>query len=148
MNALKMMEDQHAEIETRLLKLETEALPSVQRQRLLQLASALHVHSTIEQKLFYPAAKARSTEEVIFAHIESHRAMNAIASELLGLNATSERYHDRLAALRSEFEEHVREERGDLFTQVRKLLDKARLEALGSEMNAMLEQLTEDPVVA
>ena len=101
MNALKMMEDQHAEIETRLLKLETEALPSVQRQRLLHLATALHVHSTIEQKLFYPAAKARSTEAVIFAHIESHRAMNAIASELLGLNASSERYRERLAALRS-----------------------------------------------
>ncbi len=144
MNALKLLDEQHAEITSRLQRLEQEALPSVQRQRLLQLAAALHVHTTIEEKIFYPATKSRSTEEIIFVLIESHRSLNAIAADLLTLAPTSERYRDSLTALRAEFEEHVREERGDLFTQARRLHDKAKLDALGAEMTQMVALLTSD----
>src|SRR4029079_12186827 len=110
MNALAILDEQHRTIEALFAKLEDEMLPSVRRHRFLQLATAMHLHAMAEQKIFFPAMKARATEEILMESLAKHHDLEARITELLTMPPAQERYRERLHALRLQFEHHVKEQ--------------------------------------
>ncbi len=141
MDAIALLEEQHEEVEALFDKAEKANAPTTRRRIFEQIGDALAVHAAIEEKIFYPAAKASATEDVLFEAVEEHLAAKRLIADLIELDASDEHYKAKLTVLGEEIRHHIREERKSLFPKVKKLLDKAAREALGQQMEALAELL-------
>jgi hemerythrin superfamily protein len=140
MGAVEMLESQHREVEKLFAAFE-EARGEEQREIFLQIADKLAVHAAIEEKHFYPAAKAKNTEDMLLEAAEEHLSVKRVISDLLALDEEDETFEAKVMVLKEQVEHHVEEEEDELFPKVEKLLDETTLEALEQEMTATQEEL-------
>ena len=140
MNAIELLKKQHEE--ARKLFGEIESAEDDEKQDLFeQLADALAVHATIEEKHFYPATKNARTEELLQEAVEEHLGVKRLIADLLELSPEDAQFDAKVAVLREQVEHHVEEEEGELFPKVRKMLGADELEDLGVVMEDMAEEL-------
>jgi hemerythrin superfamily protein len=143
MNAIKMLKQQHREVEGLFEQLE-KARTGPQRQKVFdQIADALAAHATIEERHFYPSVKKRDTEDILLESTEEHLAIKRVIADLLDCEPSDERFEAKCKVLKDEVEHHVEEEEGELFPKVQKLFDDEALKALGEEMQATWDELME-----
>lgn len=143
MNALELLEAQHAEVEDLIAKLEASE-PRQKATLFIELADKLAAHAKIEETIFYPAVMARQTEEVLLESVEEHLAIKRVLADLLELDVDDDQFDAKLSVMKEQIEHHAREEEeGELFPKVKKLLDADVLDALGGEMLATFEALLE-----
>lgn len=140
-DAIEILEQQHREVEDLFAQFE-EAQDDEERETLfLELADALAIHATIEERHFYPAVKDQQTEEQLKEAHEEHKKVKRQIAELLGMGADDDEFVEKVAALRQCVDHHVGEEEGELFPKCRELLDEEELEAIGQEMIATASEL-------
>ena len=140
MNAIDLLEAQHREVDALFAKAEA-ASGAGKRALFEQIADALAIHATIEEKVFYPAVKARRTEDVLLESLEEHLGIKRVLADLLDLQPSDETFDSKMKVLKEQVEHHVEEERTELFPKVGKLLDGEQLEAVGQEMLALASTL-------
>lgn len=140
MNAIEMLEGQHAAVERLFDELE-EAKGDEKQALFDELADSLAMHAMIEERHFYPALREDETDDVIERSLREHLEMKRVLSDLLTLDAEDERFDAKLAVLREEVEKHVEEERDETFPIAEDLLDEDHLEALGQEMLATMADI-------
>jgi hypothetical protein len=140
MSAIEMLESQHREVEDLFEQFE-EAKGTKKGDIFLQLADKLAVHAAIEEKHFYPAAKADQTEDLLLEAAEEHLAVKRLIADLLKMDAKDETFEAKVAVLKEQVEHHVEEEEEELFPAVEDLLDATTLEALEQEMVATQEEM-------
>lgn len=144
MNALDLLKEQHDEVDSLFAMIENAKDADKKSELFIELADKLAAHATIEEKLFYPAVKAKQTEELLVESVEEHLQIKRILADLLELDVDDDHFDAKLSVMKEEVEHHARdEEEEELFPKVKKLLDKDDLEALGGEMSAMFEELLE-----
>jgi hemerythrin superfamily protein len=142
MNALKLLEEQHAEVEELLTKLENVRSEEKRKALFTEMADKLAAHATIEEKLFYPAVKSRKTEDLVLESTEEHLSIKRVLADMLTLEVDDEQFDAKLSVLKEQVDHHAHEEEEkELFPKVRKLLSKDELEGLGGEMAALFEEL-------
>jgi hemerythrin superfamily protein len=140
MDAIEMLEEQHRDVED--LFDELEGAEAADRQDLFdELADQLTVHALGEERYFYPAVRARRTEEILLQSLEEHVIIKRLLAELLALDPSNPAFDAKLAVLKTEVEHHVDEEEEELFPKVRDVLDKKELVAIAEEMVVMQEEL-------
>src|SRR5689334_6390135 len=123
MNAIKMLKQQHREVEALFEQLE-KARTSAQRQKVFdQIADALAAHATIEERHFYPSVKKKDTQDILLESTEEHLAIKRVIADLLDCEPSDERFEAKAKVLKDEVEHHVEEEEGELFPKVQKLFD-------------------------
>jgi hemerythrin superfamily protein len=111
-----------------------DATKAAEAQRLASLiASELEVHTTIEEKIFYPAVFEMSGElaGIVEEGVEEHHVVDVLLGELRELEAGSETWVAKMAVLIENVEHHVEEEETKMFPKVRSSADDERLEELG-----------------
>ena len=113
-----------------------------------QICSMLKVHTTVEEELFYPAAREALGDDadlVDEADVE-HASAKALIAQLEGTDPASDDHYDaKLKVLGEYIDHHVKEEEGEMFPKVRKTdLDLA---SLGEEMAARKAELSSDSAV-
>jgi hemerythrin superfamily protein len=140
MDAIRMLDEQHDEVDALFKEIEG-AAPAAKRPLFEEIADALTMHATIEEKIFYPAVKARRTEDILLESLEEHLGIKRVLADLLGLPPGDETFDAKVKVLKEQVEHHVEEERTDLFPKVKKLLSKEQLEAIGQEMQALMAEL-------
>jgi len=140
MGAIDMLEAQHREVEDLFAAFE-EATADKKRDVFLEIADKLAVHAAIEEKHFYPAAKAKDTEELLLEAAEEHLSVKRLIADCLALDDEDETLEAKVKVLQEQVEHHVEEEEEELFPKVEKLLDESTLEALEQEMTATQEEL-------
>jgi hypothetical protein len=140
MNAFELLASQHAEIGALFGKIEN-ARGSARRELFGELVDKLTAHTRIEQALFYPAVMADQTEARIRESAEEHLAIKQALTELAALDLDGAQFDATLAAMKAQAVHHVHEEEGPLFAQARQLLSAAELEAMGSKIHSMIEEL-------
>ena len=141
MGAIEMLESQHREVED-LFEAFEEAEDAAEKQAVFfEIADKLAVHAAIEEKHFYPAAKAKDTEDLLRQAAEDHLSVKRLLAELLALDAKDETFEAKVSVLKEQVEHHVEEEEDELFPKVEKALDKTILEALEQEMVATQEEI-------
>jgi hemerythrin superfamily protein len=141
MSAIDMLEAQHREVEDLFAEFE-EASAGKKRDIFLQIADKLAVHAAIEEKHFYPSAKAKDTEDLLKESVEEHLSVKRIIADLLAQDEDDqETLEAKVKVLQEQVEHHVEEEEEELFPKVEKLLDEDALEALEQEMTATQEEL-------
>jgi hemerythrin superfamily protein len=141
MNAVELLESQHREVEKLFSKIE-KAKNSASKQKLFEeIADKLAVHAAIEEHHFYPAVKAKRTEDILLESLEEHLGIKRVIADLLKVEASDETFDAKVTVLQEQVSHHVEEEESDLFPKVRKLFDKEQLEAIGQEMSAEQAEL-------
>jgi hypothetical protein len=142
-DVLEILENQHAEIDQLIEQLRAGG----DREELFPaLADRVMAHMATEEKIFYPAAADDRTSEVLQIAIEDHRALTRLVTDMLELDpvAQADELDDQLVILAEIWAQHAHEdEEGKLFPLLQDLLDTEQRAALGNEVLAMYEDLTE-----
>lgn len=141
MDAIKMLKKQHREVEGMFKDLEKAKSAGPRRKIFDKLADALAVHATIEERHFYPAAKKKQTQDQLLESVEEHLEVKRLIADLLDLEANDPVFMAKITVLKENVMHHVKEEEGELFPKVEKLLDEEELEAVAAAMEETAEDL-------
>jgi len=143
MNAIKLLKQQHREVEALFKQLEKAKSAGPRQKAFDQIADKLAVHATIEEKHFYPSVKRRTTEELLLEAVEEHLGVKRVIADLLELDADDPTFEAKAKVLKDLVEHHVEEEEETLFPKVERLVKADELAAIGEEMEAMMDDLIE-----
>jgi hemerythrin superfamily protein len=143
MTAIDLLEAQHREVEELFEKFEESTAPKTRERIVAEICDKLTVHATIEEQHFYPAVKAKQTEDLLMEALEEHLAAKRVIADLLDLTASDDTFEAKVKVLQEQIEHHVEEEEDELFPAVEKLLSKDELVALAAEMSATQSELEE-----
>jgi hemerythrin superfamily protein len=141
MNAIKLLKQQHREVEALFKQLEKARSARPRMKAFEQIADKLAVHATIEETHFYPSVKRRTTEEILLESVEEHLGFKRVIADMLDLEADDLTFEAKAKVLKDLVEHHVEEEEETLFPKVSKLVDDEEHEAIGEEMEATMEAL-------
>ena len=115
--------------------------PKARSAGLARVGDDLTKHITSEEEVFYPAVKAKRTQDVLLESLEEHLSLKRLLADLLTLDPAAETWEPKFKVLKEQTEHHHEEEEENLFPKVRKALDAAELDALGQQMLALQQQL-------
>ncbi|WP_339411482.1 MULTISPECIES: hemerythrin domain-containing protein [unclassified Pseudomonas] len=150
MDAITLLKKDHETVKGLLSRLSDTTERAVQtRKKLLQkIELELQVHTTIEERIFYPALKAAGSkgEGVLTAEAkEEHRAVDSLVlPDIKDTVPSSIEFSGRVKVLKELLEHHIEEEEKDMFPKAAKLLGKQKLLQLGDEMEVMQKTLKND----
>ena len=144
MDAIEMLKSQHKDVDELFAQIEAATTTDKKARLFEQLADKLAVHATIEEKHFYPAVKAKRTEDILLESLEEHLGIKRVLADLLATDASDDTFDAKIKVLKEQVEHHVEEEHTDLFPKVKKLLDAETLTAIAQEMTATQEELIEE----
>lgn len=145
MSAIRLLEDQHDEVDRLIEALAKGRSIELKEDRFAELADKLAAHAAIEERLFYPAVLARKTEEILLESVEEHLSIKRILADMLDLDVSDERFDAKLSVLKEQLDHHAHgEEEKDLFPKVKKAFTDEELAALGGEMALLYQALLED----
>jgi len=147
MNAIDLLILQHRTLESRLEDLMT-AIDTGSAARvkalLAEAGDDLAVHIGSEERVFYPAVKARRTEDILMESLEEHLSLKRLLADLLTLAPGEETFKPKAKVLQEQTEHHHKEEENNLFPKVQKLFEPKVLDALGDEMLSLQQRLRDD----
>jgi hemerythrin superfamily protein len=140
MNAIDLLTKQHRAMED-ALRAVLDAAPKDRRPAFEGYADVLISHVLVEERLFYPAVKAKRTEDILLESLEEHLSLKRLVADLLALRADDEHFEPKLHVLKEQSEHHHKEEEENLFPKVRKLLDESELIELAEQMTTAQTRL-------
>jgi hemerythrin superfamily protein len=143
MDAIEMLKKQHREVENLFKRYEEKGEKATKgKQEVFEsIADALAMHAAIEEKHFYPAVKAKRTEDILLEALEEHLGIKRVIADLLKLDASDETFDAKVKVLKEQVEHHVGEEEDDLFPKVKKILDRDELIAVAEQMLGTMKSL-------
>lgn len=137
-DALELLTSQHQMVSEVFDRLHDSEDEEEIRNSLFQLADLLSVHTTLEERLFYPAVRSMDTAELIAESLHDHDDVKRVMVALLEGEAATDDFSGELEELEGLIEAHVEQEEDDLFPQVRRLMSPEHLQALGDELTALI----------
>jgi hemerythrin superfamily protein len=144
MDAIELLEDQHRDVEGLFEEIAEAASPDEKAEIFADIADQLTIHTAIEEMHFYPAVKARQTENLLRESLEEHLAAKRLIADLLDLGVQDEQFDAKIEVLKEMIAHHVKEEEDQLFPAVRKIVKAEELESLAQEMTATQDALLEE----
>src|SRR4051812_10424667 len=87
MDAIEMLVGQHEEVSGLFEELEAAKNADDKWALFEEIADKLAVHGSIEEKHFYPAVKAKRTEDILLEALEEHLGMKRVLADLLAADA-------------------------------------------------------------
>ena len=112
-----------------------------------QICDMLTVHATIEEEIFYPAAREAEVESDLLDEAEvEHAAAKDLIAQIRDMAADDDLYDAKVKVLGEYVDHHVQEEEGEMFPKCRKAdMDLAELAQQLSERKAeLMEELDEE----
>lgn len=149
-DAIKLLTDDHKEVHSlfqKFLKLAAvDSKPAKrangdERQALAdQICEMLTVHATIEEEIFYPAARAAKVDADLLDEAEvEHASCKDLIAQIRDMTAADDLYDAKVTVLSEYIDHHVKEEQDELFPQCRK--SAMDLDAVGGQLNERKEAL-------
>lgn len=110
-----------------------------------QICAMLTVHASIEEEIFYPAAREAMDEPDLLDEAEvEHASAKDLIAQIRGMAPGDELYDAKVKVLGEYVDHHVQEEEKQLFPKLRKAaLD---LKELGAALQARKQQLMNEMV--
>ena len=108
-----------------------------------QICEELTIHTTIEEEIFYPAARAAINDDDIMDEADvEHAGAKELIAQIQAMKPDESHYDAKVKVLGEEIDHHVKEEQGEMFPKVRKT--KLDLAGLGAQMAARKAELKEE----
>ena len=105
-----------------------------------KICAMLTVHATIEEEIFYPAARAALEEQDLLDEAEvEHAGAKDLIAQIEAMDPSEPLYDAKVTVLGEYIDHHVKEEEGEMFPQARKA--KLDLAAIGAELAERKEEL-------
>jgi hemerythrin superfamily protein len=144
-DAIKLLTTDHKEVKALFKQydelVENEAGDDEKQALAEEICQMLTVHATVEEELFYPAARDALGEDedlVDEADIE-HASAKELIAQIQGSSPEDAHYDARVKVLGEYIDHHVKEEEGEMFPKLKKA--KLDVAALGAEIAIRKEQL-------
>jgi hemerythrin-like domain-containing protein len=137
MNAIDLLKQDHNFVETLFQKIESTP-PSRHEATIKKIKDELDTHATAEEKVFYPALKAKGNkelEDITMEAFEEHAQVKKFLKEISRSTSTEKR-EAKLKVLIEDVRHHVKEEEGEMFSLVEDQFSSEELEALGERIEA------------
>ncbi len=141
MNAIELLASQHRHVEEIFAQIESTTDPSVLASTFEELADALAIHAAVEEHQFYPVVKANGARDLVLESAEEHLAVKRVVADIMKTDQDDETFSAKLKFLKQLVMTHIKEEEGELFPQVDKMIPPEQLDELGDEMEAEAGQL-------
>ena len=143
-DAVDFLKSQHREVEElfkQFDKLPEEGADEEKEPIVRTACEKLTVHATIEEEIFYPAAREVDDVAALLneAEVEHGTAKDLIAT-LDSMDPSDDMFSATFTVLSEYIKHHVKEEEGELFPKVKK--SELDLDALGQELASRAEELT------
>ena len=107
-----------------------------------QICGVLKVHTTIEEEIFYPAARAAlaaKDDDMLDEATVEHASAKALIAQLESASPGDQLYDAKVTVLGEYVKHHVKEEQEEMFPKCRKA--KMDLRGLGAQMAARKAEL-------
>ena len=147
MNAITMLEEDHAKMRKLLDELEstTERGLKIRAELFSTIKGELTIHEIIEEEIFYPELKAHpKAKDIVLEGYEEHGVVDTLMSELSDLSVEDETWGPKAKVMIENIEHHIEEEEGEMFKTARSVFDRAELEDLGTRMEALKLRAAEE----
>jgi hemerythrin superfamily protein len=141
MDAIKLLIDQHRKLEAQMKTALESREAQARAASLARVGDDLTKHITSEEEVFYPAVKAKRTEDILLESLEEHLSLKRLLADLLTLDPGAETWEPKFKVLKEQTEHHHKEEEEHLFPKVRKGWNAAELDALGQQMLGLQQKL-------
>jgi hemerythrin superfamily protein len=141
MDAIELLKTQHREVEDLFSRTEKAKTSGPKRKLFEQIADRLAVHAAIEEHQFYPAVKAKRTEDILLESLEEHLGIKRVIADLLKIDRADDTFEAKVTVLKELVQHHVKEEESELFPKVKKVLTPDELVKLGQAMTAEAQKL-------
>jgi len=146
-DATALLQRDHAEVKKLFKQYEkladAEADGAEREELAAQICAMLTVHATIEEEIFYPAARAAEVDADLLdeANVEHASAKDLIA-QIESMSPDDELYDAKVSVLGEYIDHHVQEEEGEMFPKCRKSeMDLAALaEALAERKSELMAE--------
>ena len=143
-DAIKLLTTDHAEVKAMFKAYQDLVAAEAEEDERLALATqicdSLTVHATVEEEIFYPAAREELEEQDLLDEAEvEHASAKDLIAQIQSMEPSEALYDAKVKVLGEYIEHHVKEEEGELFPKVRK--SEVDLKALGEEMHARKQEL-------
>jgi hemerythrin superfamily protein len=142
-NAIELLETQHKETKALFRKIDAAEGEEEKQELFEELADALAVHAAIEEQHFYPSTRSARTEELLQEAVEDHLSVKRMIADLLECEPSDAQFDAKIAVLKEQVQQHVKEEEGRLFPEAKRMLSEDQLEDLGLVMEDLAEELRE-----
>ena len=141
MDAIDLLVGQHRKMESALGEVLEASDAAAIQSHFARVADELTMHITSEEEIFYPAVRARRTEDIMLESLEEHLSLKRLLADLLELQPGEQTFEPKFKVLKEQTEHHHKEEEEHLFPKVMKLLDREQREQLGKDMLALQQRL-------
>ena len=112
-----------------------------------EICQELTVHATIEEEIFYPAAReVLNDREMVPEALVEHASLKKLIADIENGESEREMFDARVKVLSEFVKHHVKEEQNELFPTVKKT--KLDTEALGEQLAARKAELMEEATTA
>jgi hemerythrin superfamily protein len=139
--AIRMLEQQHREIEELFDRFADTEDAQKRRQLFESLADHLVAHTRIEEELFYPAVMDDENEEMLREAVEEHLGIKRLIADLLGMSPEDEQFDAKMELIEDILMRHVEKEEEALFGRVRKDVEREALLEIGERMHELYREL-------
>jgi hypothetical protein len=140
--AVEILKEQHDKVKKAFREFDKLGREDTQaQQQLVQtVCEDLKLHTTLEEELFYPAAREAIDDEDLLneAQVE-HETAKMLIEQLENMGAEDPNFHATFIVLGEYVMHHVKEEEGEMFPQAKK--SDLDLEELGSRMRSRMQEL-------
>ena len=139
MDALALLKKDHQSVEKLFARFEKNPSKAIADKFVRELS----IHAAVEEQLFYPAIrkaaeenKLEEADDKVLEALEEHHVAKWVLSEIEKLDEDDERFEAKCMVLIESVRHHVKEEEGELFRSVRRLMKRNQLAELGRLMQS------------
>ena len=152
-DAVQLLTSDHAEVAALFKKYdklaESNAKSSDRQAHAEQICTLLTVHATIEEEIFYPAARAAGVEDSLMDEADvEHAAAKDLIAQIRAMSPEEDHYDAKVKVLGEQIEHHVKEEQDEMFPKCRAAgMDMAELgKALAARKDELMREAAEEIV--
>lgn len=143
-DAVQLLSNDHAEVSALFKKYdklaEANAQASDRQAHAEQICTLLTIHTTIEEEIFYPAARAAGVDHSLMDEADvEHAAAKDLVVQIRAMTPDENHYDAKVKVLGEQIEHHVKEEQDEMFLKCRAA--GMELSELGKALAARKDQL-------
>ncbi|MEX0761545.1 MAG: hemerythrin domain-containing protein [Dehalococcoidia bacterium] len=148
MNAIDMIKEDHQKVKSLFRDFEQAGEGAHKKKQDIaeKVFEELTVHSRLEEEIFYPAVREKSSAEdkhLVAEAVEEHHVVDLLIEELKKLSPEDEQFTAKFTVLIENVEHHIEEEEEDMLPDAEDILGD-ELDEIGEKMERRKKEIMQE----